>query len=69
MPQYQLNLGNEVLFQSDIPEDVARHVVKEFPPHGAFPSPNPVNSGFAIVLPGGTRLQGLRAEKWIKQQM
>ncbi len=67
MLNYKLTQGTEVLFLSEEPEDLARHVVEAFPPEGAFPSPNSLNAGFAIVLPDGSRLQGQQAVRWITQ--
>ena len=64
---YRLTVGTKVLFEADDPKELAGHLVQEFPPHGDFPSPNPHNAGFAIVLPNGDRLQGLPAERWVRQ--
>jgi hypothetical protein len=64
---YKLTLGSVVKFESKTPEELALHLVETFPPDGAFPSPNALNSGFAIVLPDGKRLQGLFAMRWIAQ--
>jgi hypothetical protein len=64
---YTLTLGSEVLFESVEARLLAQHLVEQFPPEGDFPSPNPHNAGFAIVLPSGERLQGLRAGRWVRQ--
>lgn len=64
---YRLTLGKDVLFESTAPLELVQHLVDKFPPEGDFPSPNPHNAGFAIVLPTGDRLQGLRAERWVRQ--
>ncbi|WP_155888106.1 hypothetical protein [Cupriavidus sp. WS] len=64
---FKLTLGKKVLFEANEPKELAHHLVKQFPPNGDFPSPNPHNAGFAIILPNGDRLQGLRAERWVRQ--
>lgn len=64
---YKLTIGSDVLFDAAEAQQLARHLVEKFPPHGDFPSPNLHNAGFAIVLPGGRRLQGLEAGRWIRQ--
>ena len=64
---YKLTIGTEVLFEADEPKKLADHLIEQFPPHGDFPSPNLHNGGFAIVLPEGDRLQGLQAERWVRQ--
>ena len=64
MTNFQLTLGREVKFETWEPADLVRHLMELFPPDGAFPSPNPLNGGFAIVLPDGNRLQGLQADRW-----
>lgn len=64
---YKLTLGKDVLFEAAAPQELAQHLVENFPPAGDFPSPNPHNTGFAIVLPNGERLQSLKAERWVRQ--
>ena len=64
---YRLTLGSEVKFEAQTAGELAQHLVVAFPPAGAFPSPNALNSGFAIVLPDDKRLQGLQAMRWIAQ--
>lgn len=67
MPIYKLTRGSEVIFQAENTVEVVRRLIEIFPPDGAFPSPNSLNDGFAIVLPEGKRLQGLLAARWIAQ--
>jgi hypothetical protein len=64
---FKLTVGSEVLFEAVQGRELAQHLIAKFPPNGDFPSPNLHNAGFAIVLPSGDRLQGLRAERWVRQ--
>lgn len=64
---YKLTFGLELLFEAGEAKELADHLADKFPPHGDFPSPNPHNAGFAIVLPNGDRLQELRAARWVRQ--
>lgn len=66
MTTYKLTLGQEVLFESETAMELAVHLVENFPPNGDFPSINLHNAGFAVVLPNGDRLQGLRAGRWVR---
>jgi hypothetical protein len=66
MTTYKLTLGKEVLFESETAMGLAAHLKENFPPNGDFPSVNLHNAGFAIVLPNGDRLQGLRAGRWVR---
>lgn len=66
MTTYKLTLGHEILFECETATELAAHLVEKFPPQGDFPPINMHNAGFAIVLPDGVRLQGLRAGRWVR---
>jgi hypothetical protein len=66
MTIYKLTLGKEVLFECGTATELAAHLVETFPPGGDFPPSNMHNAGFAIVLPNGDRLQGIRAGRWVR---
>ncbi|MBF5008728.1 hypothetical protein [Burkholderia pseudomultivorans] len=66
MTTYKLTLGKEILFECGTAMELAAHLVDKFPPEGDFPAFNMHNAGFAIVLPSGDRLQGLRAGRWVR---
>jgi len=63
---YKLTIETSVLFESEDAHALAYHLIEEFPPFGAFPSPN-LTTGFAVVLPDGSRLQGLQARRWVEK--
>ena len=72
MNTYKLTTGIndslEILFECENPQELAKYLLQNLPPNGAFPMPSPTN-GFAILLPDNQRLQGLRAQKWISQNV
>lgn len=61
---YKLVMGQQELFGTDNPDELATHIKTEFPE--GFPQIGGLNSGFAIVVgPKAKRLGPLQATKWV----